>query len=66
MERRIKSNALPGGARRLAVVAVKGACFSRLSERRPLRTSGRSRPRFQAGRAVEEKLFPKGNKVVRL
>ena len=34
----LKANALPGGARRLAVRAVKGAWFSRLSERsgRPL------------------------------
>ena len=29
----LKANALPGGARRLAVRAVKGAWFSRLSER---------------------------------
>src|SRR5712664_4154315 len=34
----LKANALPGGARRLAVRAVKGAWYSRLSERseRPL------------------------------
>src|SRR5207237_8004497 len=29
----LKANALPGGARRLAVRAVKAACFSRSSER---------------------------------
>src|SRR6266699_6109899 len=41
----LKANALPGGARRLAVRAVKGACFSRLSERsgRPL-TGGAGGP----------------------
>src|SRR6266571_4935786 len=46
----LKANALPGGARRLAVRAVKAACFSRSSERseRALRRSGRSRRRFSA------------------
>jgi len=29
----LKANALPGGAKRLAVRAVKAACFSRSSER---------------------------------
>src|SRR5882724_7991494 len=41
----LKANALPGGARRLAVRAVKGAWFSRLPERsgRPL-TGGAGGP----------------------
>src|SRR6266478_2379183 len=41
----LKANALPGGARRLAVRAVKAARFSRLSERsgRAFYEKGRSR-----------------------
>src|SRR6266480_1947896 len=49
----LKANALPGGAKRLAVRAVKAAWFSRSSERSESldRRSGRSRRRFSAGRA---------------
>src|SRR5438876_2360697 len=49
----LKANALPGGARRLAVRAVKGAQFAFIgAERETLdRRSGRSRRRFSAGRA---------------
>src|SRR5208283_1745324 len=49
----LKANALPGGARRLAVRAVKAAWFSRSSERSESldRRSGWSRRRFSAGRA---------------
>src|SRR5690349_23983923 len=49
----LKANALPGGARRLAVRAVKGAQFAFIGAKRETldRTSGRSRRRFSAGRA---------------
>src|SRR6266480_1911742 len=50
----LKANALPGGARRLAGRAVKGAQFAFIgAERETLdRRSGRSRRSFSAGRAV--------------
>src|SRR5882672_3535043 len=49
----LKANALPGGARRLAVRAVKGAQFAFIGAKRETldRRSGRSRRRFSAGRA---------------
>src|SRR5256885_1723569 len=49
----LKANALPGGAMRLAVRAVKGAQFAFIgAERETLdRRSGRIRRRFSAGRA---------------
>jgi len=63
----LKANALPGGARRLAVRAVKGAHFAFIGAKRETldRRSGRSRRRFSAGRAKKyagselgfEKLF---------
>src|SRR5438445_2235437 len=52
----LKANALPGGARRLAVRAVKGAQFAFIGAKRETldRRSGRSRRRFSAGRAGEK------------
>src|SRR5713226_8364123 len=49
----LKAKALPGGARRLAVRAVKGASFAFIGAKRETldRRSGRSRRRFSAGRA---------------
>src|ERR1700674_5185290 len=49
----LKANALPGGARRLAVRAVKGAQFAFIGAQRETldRRSGGSRRRFSAGRA---------------
>src|SRR5207245_4111974 len=46
----LKANALPGGARRLAVCAVKGAQFAFIGAKRETldRRSGRSRRRFSA------------------
>ncbi len=51
----LKAKALPGGARRLAVRAVKGASFAFIGAKRETldRRSGRSRRRFSAGRAAE-------------
>src|SRR6266404_5499195 len=53
----LKANALPGGARRLAVRAVKGAQFAFIGAKRETldRRSGRSRRRFSAGRAERRK-----------
>src|SRR5436309_876192 len=53
----LKANALPGGARHLAVRAVKAAWFFAFigAKRESLdRRSGRSRRRFSAGRAEQE------------
>src|SRR5205823_5592936 len=53
----LKANALPGGARRLAVPRCQGRVgFAFIgAKRRPLiRRSGRSRRRFSAGRAQEK------------
>src|SRR5712692_9615231 len=52
----LKANALPGGAKRLAVRAVKGAQFAFIGAKRETldRRSGRSRRRFSAGRANAE------------
>jgi len=49
----LKANALPGGAKRLAVCAVKGAQFAFIGAKRETldRRSGRSKRRFSAGRA---------------
>jgi len=54
----LKANALPGGARRLAVRAVKGAQFAFIGAKRETldRRSGRSRRRFSAGRAEERSI----------
>src|SRR6266481_8882544 len=48
----LKASALPGGSRRLAVRAVKGAQFAFIGAKRETldRRSGRSRRRFSAGR----------------
>jgi hypothetical protein len=52
----LKANALPVGARRLAVRAVKGAQFAFIRAKRETldRRSGRSRRRFSAGRAEKK------------
>src|SRR5258707_6243123 len=52
----LKANALPGGARRLAVRAVKGAQFAFIEAKRETldRRSWRSRRRVSAGRAKNE------------
>src|SRR5439155_24167202 len=49
----LKASALPGGARRLAVCALKGAQFAFIGAKRETldRRSGRSRRSFSAGRA---------------
>jgi len=58
----LKANALPGGARRLAVRAVKGAQFAFIGAKRETldRRSGRSRRRFSEGRANQS--FKTGSK----
>src|SRR5205823_4712134 len=55
----LKANALPGGARRLAVRAVKGAQFAFIGAKRETldRGSGRSRRRFSEGRAERNRGF---------
>ena len=55
----LKANALPGGARRLAVRAVKGAQFAFIGAKRETldRRSGRSRRSFSAGRARKSDYF---------
>src|SRR5467141_4792404 len=56
----LKANALPGGARRLAVRAVKGASFAFIGAKRETldRRSGRPKRRFSAGRAIDLKVQP--------
>src|SRR5947208_2103198 len=58
----LKANALPGGARRLAVRAVKGAQFAFIGAKRETldRRSGRYRCRVWVGRAEKEQ-FVSGN-----
>jgi len=53
----LKANALPGGGKRLAVRAVKGAQFAFIGAKRETldRRSGRIGRRFSAGRAVRKK-----------
>ena len=55
----LKANALPGGARRLAVRAVKSAQFAFIGAKRETldRRSGRSRRRFSAGRGTKRRLL---------
>src|SRR2546421_2600462 len=52
----LKANALPGGARRLAVRAVKGAQVAFIGAKRQTldRRSGRSRRRVSEGRAEKD------------